>query len=57
MQWADLNDPINGMHDVLILMSVEWMILLAVAFFVGSQIYMAASVSLWISVKKTFVVI
>jgi hypothetical protein len=32
MQWADLNDPINGMQDVLILMSVEWTVLLVVAF-------------------------
>jgi hypothetical protein len=32
MRWADLNDPINGMKDVLILMSVEWTILLVVAF-------------------------
>ncbi|TVU06176.1 hypothetical protein EJB05_49375, partial [Eragrostis curvula] len=32
MQWVDLNDPLNGMKDVLILMSVEWVILLLVAF-------------------------
>ena len=32
MQWVDLNDPVNGMKDVLILMSVEWTILLPVAF-------------------------
>ncbi|KAL6596140.1 hypothetical protein ACP70R_047504 [Stipagrostis hirtigluma subsp. patula] len=32
MQWVDLNDPINGMKDVLILMSVELIILLIVAF-------------------------
>jgi hypothetical protein len=56
MQWADLDDPINGMNDVLTLMSVEWMVLLIVAFFL-SQTYMAASVSLWISINKTLVVI
>ncbi|CAO2163481.1 unnamed protein product [Urochloa humidicola] len=32
MRWADLNDPVNGMKDVLILMSIEWIILLLVAF-------------------------
>ncbi|XP_040382906.1 ABC transporter A family member 7-like [Oryza brachyantha] len=32
MQWRDLNDPINGMRDVLLLMSIEWMILLPVSF-------------------------
>ena len=32
MRWADLNDPVNGMKDVLILMSTEWLILLLVAF-------------------------
>ncbi|OQU80393.1 hypothetical protein SORBI_3007G120200 [Sorghum bicolor] len=32
MRWVDLNDPINGMKDVLVLMSIEWIILLVVAF-------------------------
>ncbi|CAL5002372.1 unnamed protein product [Urochloa decumbens] len=32
MRWPDLNDPVNGMKDVLILMSIEWIILLLVAF-------------------------
>ncbi|KAL5220705.1 hypothetical protein ABZP36_025418 [Zizania latifolia] len=32
MQWKDLNNPINGMKDVLVLMSVEWILLLPVAF-------------------------
>lgn len=32
MQWRDLNDPINGMKDVLLLMSIEWILLLPVAF-------------------------
>ncbi|KAJ1268122.1 hypothetical protein BS78_07G112600 [Paspalum vaginatum] len=32
MQWVDLDDPVNGMKDVLILMSIEWTILLLVAF-------------------------
>uniref|UniRef100_A0ACD6AH77 Uncharacterized protein n=1 Tax=Avena sativa TaxID=4498 RepID=A0ACD6AH77_AVESA len=32
MQWGDLNDPANGMKDVLVLMSIEWILLLPVAF-------------------------
>jgi hypothetical protein len=32
MQWGDLNDPINGMKDVLVLMSIEWILLLPLAF-------------------------
>ncbi|CAL5012166.1 unnamed protein product [Urochloa decumbens] len=32
MQWVDLTDPLNGMKDVLVLMSVEWIILLPLAF-------------------------
>ncbi|KAF8697368.1 hypothetical protein HU200_035961 [Digitaria exilis] len=32
MRWADLNNPVNGMKDVMILMSIEWIILLLVAF-------------------------
>lgn len=32
MRWVDLNDPVNGMKDVLVLMSIEWIILLLVAF-------------------------
>lgn len=32
MRWADLNDPVNGMKDVMILMSIEGIMLLLVAF-------------------------
>jgi hypothetical protein len=32
MQWMDLNDPLNGMKDVLFLMSAEWILLIPVAF-------------------------
>jgi hypothetical protein len=32
MRWVDLNDPVNGMKDVLVLMSIEWIVLLLVAF-------------------------
>ncbi|XP_044962701.1 ABC transporter A family member 8-like [Hordeum vulgare subsp. vulgare] len=37
MQWEDLNDPINGMKDVLILTSIEWVLLLPVAFFLDHR--------------------
>ncbi|KAK1608101.1 hypothetical protein QYE76_031774 [Lolium multiflorum] len=32
MQWGDLNDPVNGMKEVLVLMSVEWILMLPLAF-------------------------
>jgi hypothetical protein len=32
MHWRDLNDPLNGMKDVLFLMSAEWILLIPVAF-------------------------
>ncbi|KAM0832417.1 hypothetical protein ACQ4PT_064907 [Festuca glaucescens] len=32
MQWGDLNDPVNGMKDVLVLMSIEWILMLPLAF-------------------------
>ncbi|KAK3123359.1 hypothetical protein QOZ80_8AG0629320 [Eleusine coracana subsp. coracana] len=37
MQWVDLNDPVNGMKDVLVLISVEWIILLLVAFLLAHR--------------------
>ncbi|KAM3405476.1 hypothetical protein ACQJBY_008139 [Aegilops geniculata] len=37
MQWGDLNDPINGMKDVLILTSIEWILLLPVAYFLDHR--------------------
>ncbi|TVU09304.1 hypothetical protein EJB05_42767 [Eragrostis curvula] len=33
MTWENLKDPINGMRDVLIIMSVEWALLLILAFY------------------------
>ncbi|XP_021321342.1 ABC transporter A family member 8 [Sorghum bicolor] len=32
MQWTDLNDLLNGIKDVLVLMSAEWIFLIPVAF-------------------------
>ena len=33
MQWRDLNDRQNGMKDVLIIMFVEWLVFLPVAYY------------------------
>ncbi|XP_066390152.1 ABC transporter A family member 7-like isoform X2 [Miscanthus floridulus] len=33
MTWRSLKDPLNGMHDVMIIMSVEWAVLLILAFY------------------------
>jgi hypothetical protein len=33
MIWRSMKDPLNGMRDVLIIMSVEWALLLILAFY------------------------
>ncbi|CAN6207394.1 unnamed protein product [Urochloa humidicola] len=33
MQWSDLNDHTNGMRDVLIIIILEWMVLLPIAYY------------------------
>ncbi|KAL6603879.1 hypothetical protein ACP70R_044240 [Stipagrostis hirtigluma subsp. patula] len=33
MRWSDLNDPTNGMRDVIIIIVVEWLILLPVTYY------------------------
>lgn len=33
MTWRNLKDPINGMCDILIIMTVEWALLLVLAFY------------------------
>lgn len=33
MRWKDLNDSKNGMREVLIIMSVQWLVLLGVAYY------------------------
>jgi hypothetical protein len=33
MTWRSLKDPLNGMRDVMIVMSVEWAVLLILAFY------------------------
>jgi hypothetical protein len=34
MEWSNLDDSVNGMRGVLIIMVVEWVVLLALAFYV-----------------------
>lgn len=33
MRWSDLNDHTNGMRDVLIIIIIEWLVLLPVAYY------------------------
>ena len=33
MRWSDLNDHTNGMRDVLIIIILEWMVFLPIAFY------------------------
>jgi hypothetical protein len=33
MRWSDLNDHMNGMRDVLIIIILEWLVLLPVAYY------------------------
>ncbi|KAL6900777.1 hypothetical protein ACP4OV_005453 [Aristida adscensionis] len=52
MQWVNLNDPMNGMKDILILMSIEWIILLPVAFLLDHrQAWEAGSLFVFLSTK------
>uniref|UniRef100_A0A0A9GWI6 Uncharacterized protein n=1 Tax=Arundo donax TaxID=35708 RepID=A0A0A9GWI6_ARUDO len=37
MTWESLKEPINGMHDVLIIMSVEWALLLILTFYLDQD--------------------
>ncbi|WVZ64712.1 hypothetical protein U9M48_014192 [Paspalum notatum var. saurae] len=37
MTWRNLKDPLNGMRDVLIVMSVEWVLLLILAFYLDQD--------------------
>lgn len=37
MQWRDLSDPENGMRDVCIIMMVEWLVVLFIAYDIDQQ--------------------
>ena len=38
MRWGDLSDSGNGMTDVLIIMSVEWLVILFVAYYIDQVV-------------------
>jgi hypothetical protein len=40
MKWANLSDPLNRMRTVLIIMGVEWVILLLVAFYLDQILFL-----------------
>ncbi|CAL9173891.1 unnamed protein product [Musa hybrid cultivar] len=48
MQWGDLNDRQNGMKDVLIIMFVEWLVFLLVAFYLDQVLGGIRKVSLFL---------
>ncbi|KAL6660903.1 hypothetical protein ACP70R_000287 [Stipagrostis hirtigluma subsp. patula] len=52
MQWVDLNDPMNRMKYVLILMSIEWIVLLPMAFLLdNSPAWLPRSLFAFLSTK------
>lgn len=44
MTWRSLKDPLNGMHDVMIIMSVEWAVLLILAFYLDQATLLGGGV-------------
>lgn len=44
MTWRSLKDPLNGMRDVLIIMSVEWVLLLILAFYLDQASLLGSGV-------------
>jgi hypothetical protein len=44
MTWRSLKDPLNGMHDVMIIMSVEWAVLLILAFYLDQASLLGSGV-------------
>ncbi|KAF8390227.1 hypothetical protein HHK36_024752 [Tetracentron sinense] len=44
MRWKDLNDSKNGMREVLIIMIVEWLIVLLVAFYLDQVVSLGSGV-------------
>jgi len=39
MQWQDLNDPENGMKEVIIIMFVEWLVTLFLAYYADRALF------------------
>ncbi|XP_047049444.1 ABC transporter A family member 7-like isoform X3 [Lolium rigidum] len=44
MMWGNLKDPVNGMCDILIIMTVEWALLLVLAFYLDQMSSVGGSV-------------
>ena len=44
MMWENLKDPVNGMRDILIIMTVEWALLLLLAFYLDQVTSIGGSV-------------
>ena len=44
MMWENLKDPINGMRDILIVMTVEWALMLVLAFYLDQVSSIGGSV-------------
>ncbi|KAM0864974.1 hypothetical protein ACQ4PT_043551 [Festuca glaucescens] len=44
MMWGNLKDPVNGMCDILIIMTVEWALLLELAFYLDQMSSVGGSV-------------
>ncbi|KAK9090674.1 hypothetical protein Sjap_023851 [Stephania japonica] len=44
MRWKDLNDSANGMKEVLIIMSIEWLIVLPIAYYVDQVMSLGSGV-------------
>lgn len=45
MTWRSMKDPLNGMRDVLTIMSVEWALLLILAFYLDQASLLGDSVT------------
>lgn len=44
MQWRDLNDSTNGMREIIIIMSVEWLVVLLVAYYLDQVVSLGSGV-------------
>nr|DAD46476.1 TPA_asm: hypothetical protein HUJ06_016413 [Nelumbo nucifera] len=44
MRWKDLSDDINGMREVLLIMLVEWLVVLAVAYYLDQVLSLGSGV-------------
>jgi hypothetical protein len=52
MQWSDLNDHTNGMRDALIIIVLEWLVLLPVAYYLDHGASVGHRSSLFSIIKR-----